>query len=217
MIMGKRTCAILVTAFVGMLALTGCVKVVKTGEEAALTGAVSFNAGDDVANFWETTAVPEMKGKAAELAEVLNSAGGDLSTLAAEDYAKYSMGDKGELTYTVKGTASITEVVTDKKAGYIVVKPEGYDGDDVIKLQIGTVYKGTSVRDSLNFIDFNDYTNQIEWAEVSQSINELIQQKVIDPIGYDAFEVGKTVEFLGAFTVSSSNEILITPTELTIQ
>ena len=215
--MKKKNYVILMAVCMGMLTLTGCVKVVKTGEEAALTGATSFNAGDDVANFWDTTALPEMEGKAAELAELLNSAGGDLSSLAAEDYAKYSMGDKGELTYTVKGAASITEVVTDKKAGYMTVKLDGYDGAEVIKLQIGTVFKGTSVRDSLNFIDFNDYTNQIEWAEVSQSINSLIQQNVIDPIGYEAFEVGKHVEFLGAFTVGSSGEILITPTKLTIQ
>ncbi len=208
---------ILVCVLAAVLTMTtGCVKFVKTGEEAAITGATEFNAGDDVSNFWESAALPEMENKAADLSEILTNAAGDLGKLSSEDYAKYSMGDKGELTYTVKGTGTIKEAVTEKKAGYIVVTLDNYSGSDVIKIQVGTVFKGTSVRDSLNFIDFNDYTNQIEWAEVSQSINTLIQEKVINPIGYDAFETGKKVEFLGAFTVGSSDEILITPTQLSL-
>ncbi len=212
----KKRWGICAVAVVALMMTTGCVKFVKTGEEAAITGATKFDAGDDVANFWENTALPEMEGKAGDLAELLTAAAGDMSAMSSEDYAKYSMGDKGELTYTVKGTGTIKEVVTDKKAGYLVIVIDNYSGTDVIKIQIGTVYKGTSVRDSLNFIDFNDYTNQIEWAEVSQSINSLIQKTVIDPIGYDAFAVDKKIEFLGAFTVGSSNEILITPTELSL-
>lgn len=215
--MKKKVCVMVLVLAVLTMNLTGCVKIVKTGEEAALTGATEFNAGDDVANFWETTALPEMEAKAAELSEVLTTAGGDLSSLSGEEYAKYSMGDKGELTYTIKGSGTISEVVTDKKAGYIVVTLDNYSGPEKVQIQIGTVFKGTSVRDSLNFIDFNDYTNQIEWAAVSQEINTLIQTNVIDPIGYDAFQTGGKVTFLGAFTVSGNDEIIITPTELSME
>ncbi len=214
--MKKKICVALMLVLVTATS-TGCVKVVKTGEESALTGASEFNAGDDVANFWDTTMLPEMEGKAAELSDVLTNAAGDLSSLADQDYAKYSMGDQGELTYTVKGSGTIDEVVTDKKAGYITIALDGYSGAETIKIQVGSVYKGTSVRDSLNFIDFNDYTNQIQWAEVSQSINDLVQTNVIDPIGYDAFAAGKKVTFLGAFTVFNPDEIVITPTELTVE
>lgn len=215
--MKKKICAVVCLIALSATMTTGCVKVVKTGEEAALTGATEFNAGDDVANFWESAALPEIEGKAAELSEVLTKAAGNLESLADQDYAKYSMGDKGELTYTIKGSGTIDEVVTDKKAGYITVALDGYTGAEVIKIQIGTVFKGTSVRDSLNVIDFNDYTNQIEWAEVSQSINSLIQEKVIDPIGYDSFVSGKKVTFMGAFTVAKDDEITITPTQLSVE
>jgi len=215
--MKKKGCIMVLVAALLAVTLTGCMKIVKTGEEAALTGAIEFNAGDDVAKFWEITALPEMQEKACELSEVLTNSAGDLTKLSSEDYAKYSMGDEGELTYTVKGTGKITEVVTDKKAGYVVVSLDGYTGSEVIKIQVGPVFKGTSVRDSLNFIDFNDYTNQIEWAEVSQSINALIQTNVIDAVGYNALETGKTLKFLGAFTVKEPNEILITPTEISVE
>lgn len=214
--MKKKMCVWILIICMAAMTLTGCIKIVKTGEEAQLTGAVEFNAGDDVANFWESAALPEMEGKAVDLAELLSTAGTDLSSQSQEDYAKYSMGDSGELTYTVKGIGTISEVEKEKKAGYMTVTLDGYTGSEVVKIQIGTVFKGTAIRDSLNLIDFNDYTNQIEWAAVSQSINLLIQENVIDPIGYDALESGKKVEFLGAFTVNSSDEILITPTQITI-
>lgn len=214
--MKKKVCACILAALLAATSLTGCIKVVKTGEEAALTGATEFNAGDNVSEFWETTALPEMEGKAIDIVELLNLVGDDMNLKSGEDYAKYSMGTSGELTYTVKGTGTITEVEKEKKAGYITLKLDGYDGSYIVKIQIGSVFKGTSVRDSLNFINFNDYTNQVEWAAVSTSINELIQSDVIDAVGYDAFETGKTVEFVGAFTVGTGDEILITPTELSV-
>lgn len=214
--MKKKILSILLVSML-TVSLSGCIKIIKTGEEAMLTGAVAFNAGDNVANFWESTALPEMEEKAVDLEELLIALDGDMTAKAGESYAKYSMGDSGELTYTVKGIGTISEVVTDKKAGYICLSLEGYTGDATIKIQIGTVFKGTSIRDALNFIDFNDYTNQIEWAEVSQSINTLIQNNVINPIGYEAFGIGKKVEFLGAFTVKASDEVLITPTKLLIK
>ena len=45
--------------------------------------------------------------------------------------------------------------------------PVSYTHLDVYKRQ--SVYKGSSVRDSLDVIKFGDYTNQQDWAAVSQS------------------------------------------------
>ena len=53
----------------------------------------------------------------------------------------------------------------------MTVKLDGYDGPEEISIQIGSVYKGSSIRDSLDVIKFGDYTNQQDWAAVSQSIN----------------------------------------------
>ena len=52
---------------------TGCgiVKVVKIGEEGKYTGEVEFNAGDDVAAIWESSALPELNEKAMDLKEFL--------------------------------------------------------------------------------------------------------------------------------------------------
>lgn len=59
---------------------TGCVKVVKIGEEGALTGKVEFNASDSVSGLWEE-AKANSEGKAVELPAFLEEAGGDMSVL----------------------------------------------------------------------------------------------------------------------------------------
>ena len=155
--------------------LTGCgiVKVVKIGEEGKYTGNVEFNAGDDVAAIWEDSALPEMNETAVDLTEFLTKSNGDLTALA-EEYGKYSMGDSGELSYVVKGIGTVEEVNTESQAGFMTVKLEGYAGSEAVKIQIGPVYKGSSIRDSLSFIKFGDYKNQEEWAAVSQSISRAV-------------------------------------------
>ncbi len=192
--------------------LTGCgiVKVVKIGEEGKYTGNVEFNAGDDVAAIWEDSALPEMNETAVDLTEFLTKSNGDLTALA-EEYGKYSMGDSGELSGTVE------EVNTESQAGFMTVKLEGYAGSEAVKIQIGPVYKGSSIRDSLSFIKFGDYKNQEEWAAVSQSINQVVADDVVGPVEPSSLQ-GKNISFVGAFTVSSgSTDVLITPVVLEVK
>ena len=213
----KKRVISLVTALIlaaSALNMTGCVKVVKIGEEGKLTGDVEFNAGDNVANIWDSKALPELEGKAVDITRFLEESGGDLKSLV-DKYGKYSMGTSGEINYVVKGTAVVEEVNQEKKAGYMVVKPEGYDGDVTVKLQIGSVYKGSSVRDSLDFIKFGDYKNQQEWAAVSQSLHDIIDTTVVKAAAPETLQ-GRTIEFSGTFTANKDDEILITPVKLTV-
>ena len=187
--------------------LTGCgiVKVIKIGEEGKYTG--------DVEAIWEESALPELNEKAVDLKEFLEQSNGDLTALA-EEYGSYSMGKSGELSYAVKGTGTVEEVNTQSQAGYMSVKLEGYSGTESVKIQIGPVYKGSSIRDTLSFIKFGDYKNQEQWAAVSQSINEIVAKDVVEPAKPESLQ-GKTISFVGAFTVSSgSSDVLITPVVL---
>lgn len=210
--MGRRIAGLCIVLGMIVVTTTGCVKVVKIGEEGALTGEVAFSASDNVDSFWDAQAVPELTEKAVDLGEFLTEANGDLNSLA-DKYGKYSMGDSGELTYTVKGIGTVTEVETEKKAGYLAITLESYEGMEEIKIQVGSVIKGSSVRDALSFIKFGDYTNQEEYAAVSQSINGMIMEKVINPDTASGL-MGKTIEFTGCFTVKDNTTILITPVVL---
>lgn len=210
--MKKRILILGVILAMAVGTMTGCVKVVKIGEEGKHTGHVEFNAGDDVAKIWESAALPEINEKAVDLKTFLGEAGGDLKSLA-EKYGKYSMGTSGELNYVVKGTGTVTEVDNKSKAGFMSIQLDDYSGAEEVKIQIGPVYKGSSVRDSLSFIKFGDYTNQEQWAAVSQSINELVAKDVVEAAKPETLS-GKKVTFVGTFTVSDNTQILITPVVL---
>lgn len=204
--MKKRILA-LTLALAMVFGTTGCIKVVKIGEEGALTGEVKFSATDSVAEMWDA-AVENIEEKAVELPTFLEEANGDLSSLV-DQYGKYSMGTSGAISYAVKGTGVVEEVNQEKKAGYMTVKLDGYEGPEVVKIQIGSIYKGSSTRDTLDIVNFGDFTNQQEWAAISQELHTLIDTNVIQPLNPANLQ-GKTVEFVGTFTVDGNDELLIT-------
>ncbi len=214
--MKKRMAAILLILAFAVSALAGCgIKVVKIGEEGKLTGATVFNADSDVASIWDSKAIPELTQKAVDLKTFLTEANGNLKSLDKK-YGKYSMGTSGELSYVVKGTGKVEKVDQEKKAGTMQVTLDGYTGKETVKLQIGTVFKGSAVRDSISFIKYEDFKNQVQWAAVSQSIHGVIQEKVINPLNVASL-TGKTVEFVGCFTVDGNDELLITPVQMTVK
>jgi len=213
--MKKRIVVLAMAVLLSISTMTGCMKIVKIGEEGKLTGNVTFNAGDNVAEIWDSAAIPELTGKAVDLSTFLTEANGDLKSLA-DKYGKYSMGTSGQLSYTVKGIATVKEVNTEKKAGFMEVTIDGYSGPVIIKLQTGPVFKGSAVRDSLDLIKFEDYKNQVDYAAVSQSIHNIIKTTIIDPIDLPSI-VGKQIEFTGCFTVDKEDLILITPVILTVK
>lgn len=192
-----------------LLMTTGCVKIIRQGEEGLYTGETTFNASDNIEEVWSEQAVPLLKEKAVSINDFLSESCGDFSSLA-DKYGDYSMGNSGELSYTLQGSGEVTSVVTDKKAGYMELKIDGYEGNVVLKIQIGSVFKGSSVRDSLDFIKFDDYKNQVDYASLSQTINHHIEKELLEPIDLSSLE-GKKIDFIGCFTVNGNDEILLMP------
>lgn len=196
------------------MTVSGCMKVIKIGEERKYTGKSQFSASASVSDMWDN-AVLDITSRAIDLPAFLQEANGDLQSLATQ-YGKFSMGTSGTISYPVKGSGIVTEVENTKKAGYMTVTLEGYDGSETIKLQIGSVYKGSSTRDNLTFIAFGNYTNQEEWGAISKQLHAAIDEKVIQPADPVSL-LGKKVEFVGTFTAEKNDELLITPISLMVK
>lgn len=187
------------------------VKVVRIEDEAAITE-TAFDESMDVSYFWESEAVPEIKEYAVELSELVNQSGGDLESLASE-YGRYTMDSSGEINYSVYGSGTVITVETEKKAGYIELEIDGYTGSVVTRIQTGPILKKTAVRDYLSFIDINNYSDQIQYAQLSKNINTYIYENVIGNLDINDLQ-GKSVTFYGCFTFENNEEILITPVVL---
>lgn len=213
--MKMKIAASLLALVLVVSSFAGCAKVVKIGEEGKLTGETTFNAGDSVDQIWASKAVPELTKEAVDLNTLLTEANGSLQSVAKK-YGKSSSGTSGEVNFIVKGTGKVTSVDQKKKAGTMQLSLDGYSGKQTVKIQIGPVYMGTSVRDSLSFIKYEDYKNQVQWAQISQSINQAVQKEVVDPADVASL-TGKTIEFTGCFTAGDDTEIRITPVQIKVK
>ncbi|MTI61501.1 MAG: DUF2291 domain-containing protein [Firmicutes bacterium] len=116
--------------------------------------------------------------------------------------------------FIVKGKGKVLSVNTESRNGTIDVDIEPYDGKKDLKIQIGPVIRGSSIRDSLNYISFNNFGNQIEYAKFSTEINNKINKEFLQNINFEELE-GSVIDFQGVFVVQSS-EIVLTPVKIEV-
>lgn len=201
----RNVTAVSLAAILGAsaVATTGCVKVVKIGEEAAITGQTTFDATATVEEMWDSQIVSEITGEATDLATLLNESGGKPSSVAD----KYAVGSSKKC-FAVKGTGTVASVKDGNNGALIVTLDEYPDAE--VSIQVGPVYKGTTIRDSLSFMSAQNYTNQVEWAEISTAINAKVASAVVANVD-TASTVGKKVTFTGTFT---GDTLTITPVQL---
>ncbi|MGN0909377.1 MAG: DUF2291 domain-containing protein [Succinivibrio sp.] len=191
-----------VVAAAALAYVFGSATYVEEGKEAELTGQTAFDSEQVVSDFWNNKAGGYFAGKAVDTAQLLKEANGDFASVAKK-YGRYSMGDSGALSFIVKGSGTIQKAkVRDKGSGYLELSEEGVDpAANVVRLQIGPVFKGMAVRDSISLISYADFKNQEQWAAVSVAFFKLVSDKVIAPVK-GSFKEGARVEYTGCFTVS---------------
>jgi predicted lipoprotein len=74
--------------------------------------------------------------------------------------------------------------------------------------------RGTALRDSLDFTSFNDFKNQIDYAQFGKAFNQHVAQTILLDLPKDSL-VGRNVAILGAFTLEDGDRLpLITPARL---
>ena len=213
--MKKKSLISIVVAILFLIYAGVSAVVVEEGQEATLTGEVAFNPTDEATKFWNEKAADYFANGAVDLKTLLDEANGDFNSVASK-YGHYSMGDKGELSFIVKGHGKINVVKNKLRAGYLGVDVADIDPSYNVRLQIGPVFKGSAVRDSISLISYKDYKNQIEWAQVSVAFHELIVRDVLSKINLED-TLDKDVDFIGCFTVARQGLIQITPVELTVK
>lgn len=210
--MTKRIVIALIAVTLVILALATNVTVVPINS-ASTAGNVDVNSENFdpqayIDSNFQTEVVPVLKEKAVDLAEILTAAGGDIKS-AGEKYGVRA--DAGNAyNFLVKGTATVKEVNTTLRAGYAIITLDAYSGSEALKMQIGPVFKGTAIRDCMPMIKFDDFKNQVVYANLATAIHVNLSANLFKSIDASAL-AGKTIEFYGAFTDNGGSEIVITP------
>jgi len=197
------------------LALPGC-KIVKTptAEEAAEEASGGFNPARQVAGLWDEKVIPFLDKRAGTFQEVSSLATSDLNAAAAK-YGHKEKDGTAPWTFAAKVSGTIVKAETKSRAAYLETDVDG-DGKGDVRIQIGPVIKGTAIRDSLDFVNFNEFKNQIQWAEFGKAFNTHVIGLTLDKLPREGLE-GKKIEALGAYPLPSSGQpALFTPATITI-
>lgn len=211
--MKKRILAASFAVVMAATLLTGC-KVVKIGEEGALTGEVEFNAADSVDGLWDQ-AVEEITGKAVDLSEVLEKGGTDLKALG-EECGGVKEDSATNYNYAVKiEGAKIKSVDKDSFYGTMELEVPGYTGSVPVICEIGK-YKSKAVRDDLSFIHFKDFKNQTEWGAIGKNIQGKIDSDVVKPV-YDDLAEGATIDIVACFAADKADSISLSPVSIVVK
>jgi predicted lipoprotein len=117
--------------------------------------------------------------------------------------------------YMVKGTGKVAEVNTESAAGTAIVEIPGLS--EKVALQIGPVVRGTALRDATGLVSFNQFTNQLDYADVSKEMNKRALKTALSAAPAASL-AGKTVTFYGAFTFDphAKPPVLITPVKISL-
>jgi predicted lipoprotein len=174
-----------------------------------------FNAEAYVAKIWDDKVIPFARENAKEASLVLAEYGKDQDA-AGEKYGIRSSSEGIPWNFVIKGKGKVLAVDTESRAGTMAVDLDPYDGTLDLKIQVGPVVKGTSIRDSLSFISFDEFENQIEFAKLANTMNKKACEAALGTTDVSSM-VGKEIAFIGFFTADGTEDVLATPIEITIQ
>jgi predicted lipoprotein len=175
-----------------------------------------FKPDEFVEKIWDDKVVPYFKEKCLPISDVLPIWVKDQEA-AGRQFGYREKAEGSPWNYRVKGTGTIVSVNTASRASTVDVDIDPGDGVADVLIQIGPVIKDTAIRDSLEFISFTDFTNQLEFARLSNAFNKMVNKTVTGELDRDNL-MGKGISFNGAFTqLQDSDLIRITPVTLEVK
>ncbi|WP_158816615.1 DUF2291 family protein [Methylocapsa sp. S129] len=199
------------------LALGGC-KIVATPKKSAGNEDGGDNSGFDpgkmVRDIWDAKVIPYLASRAGKFSEVNDLARANPDE-AGKKYGFRQREGSEPWTLIVKIEGRIVAAETASRAATISVDNAG-DGKVAAIVQIGPAMRGTALRDALDFVSFNDFKNQIDYAQFGKAFNQYANQTFLAALPRDKL-VGRAVTILGAYTLEASDgPPLVTPAQLTL-
>lgn len=208
------------------LTLSGCVlATVRTLEEDEESKA-GFSGENYVSEIWDSQVLPTYREQAQDLPTLLTLIATNQQS-AIDQYGHRS--GTGDYSFMVRGEGKIVKFDTSSRAGLALVDLNPPDGTPDASLTIGPSIKisqRASVRDAVGFIEYGNFTNQQEFADVANAMGERITVMIAEKLGaasVDAIQEldpasieGKTITFIGAYPLSASGDVIVVPVEIEV-
>lgn len=186
------------------LGLTCCVPwtVRPIGAEKAPSGPANLSPAAYVDSIWTSKLLPAIASAAVDARTLLNA------LAASPGNAQTRFGRRtgnGPAYFLVKGQGRVTAVDTRSRNGLALVDIAPFDGRPDLSIQIGPVLRGTSMRDSTGIIQFTDFVNQLQFADVGNEVNDRVLKSVLASLDRAKLK-GRAVTFSGALAAEENAE-----------
>ncbi len=215
--------------FVGLVlisALSSCTfATVRTLKEdkAAKQG---FSGEDYVAQIWESKVLPTYQEQAQDLPTLLALIASNQQS-AITQFGHRS--GTGPYSFMVKGEGKVTTLDTTSRTGILLVDLNPPDGTPDATLIIGPLIKisqRAAVRDAVGFVEYGNFVNQQEFADVANAMGDRIVPIIAAALGAENADAirtldpasieGKTISFTGAYSLEKPDEVIIVPVDLKV-
>jgi predicted lipoprotein len=200
-----------------LLALPACkilpTEVPQAKGDAGSAAPAGFDPNGMVAGLWDGKVMPYLDAKAGPFTEVMALAERSPDE-AGQKYGFRAKEGSSPWTVVVKLTGKIIAANTESRAATIDVDADG-DGKADARVQIGPALRGTALRDSIDFVNFNTFTNQIDFAQFGKAFNTYVDKATLSKLPRDKL-VGGAVTVLGAVPLDRSSPPLVTPATVTL-
>jgi predicted lipoprotein len=194
------TAALLVIAGVGI----GTTKFITIEDATAAASAGSFDPAGYAEERFESEIVPQIEDEAIDLATLLT----DLAAGADESEFGHAPGTGSSYSFPV----TFTGVAGAQQGSILPVTVAGLPADVTVQVQVGPAINGTALRDVTGTVDFNDFTNQLEFQEVATEFNNRVRDGILAEAALPA--EGQTVTVIGAFTRVNPALVSVVPVEI---
>ena len=175
----------------------------------------TFKPDEFVDEIWDAKVVPYFKQKCLPIGDILPAWSKDQEA-AGRAFGYREKAEGSPWNFRAKGSGVIVSVNTASRASTVDVDLDPPDGRADLILQIGPVIKDTGIRDALEFISFTDFTNQLEFARLSNAFNKKVNAAVLSGLDRENL-MGKHIAFHGVFTqLQDSDLVRITPVVLEV-
>lgn len=174
----------------------------------------TFNKVSYVDGIWDSKVVPTVRSGATDAGILIPALRKDPAATAKQ----FGHDVGGADNFLIRFSGKVTKIDTSSMNGLITVSLplEGQPMD--VQVQVGPIISGTALRDAVGFITFGLFTNQMQFGDVGDELNNRVLKKVLAGVEPKTL-LGKTVFIEGAFTYDSASPrtVVVTPVVLTLE
>ena len=181
----------------------------KLNEVKASKSATEFNATQYAQTFWNSKLMPNL-GKAIDITRLTEMLSNDPSkTFETHSHA---LGIGNLRYFLVSGKGTISSINVDD----VSVLPDS--SQQTIRLVTEYIF-GNAVRDATGLININEFTNTMDFNNVSAELNKIVREKVVPSFKANS-KKGSRIEFVGAIELNKEHldlsKIEVVPVKLSV-